>query len=849
MADSIKCPKCKSTVPKKPICAECGFDMKAYYSKATIACPKCKTTVPKKPICAKCGFDIKAHYLKKQKPETPPTPPPAKVPAPEATPETAPAPDVSSKIAPVGDLFSRSFDVFKQRWLTLIVLNLLVGVAGVVLFAVPFLLGLLIGSFSGDLKGIVAGVFFFIAMVLSIIGASWVMAAFIAAVVDRSLGIKAALGRGWGRVWSYIWMVSLAWIAISGGYVLFIVPGVLFTVWAFPAMFVLFAEEERGMKVLLKSREYVRGYFGNTFLKLLVIMLVFGVVSAVPFGALVAYPIMMIFMHQMYLNLKDVKGSVVIYPTSFFAKFKWIGTGLIGLMLPVALVAVLALTVGKGAVSQAMRAIKSGPSALVAEGPAVTVYQHCDYEGYSVPLKMGKYTLSDLQNKGVVNDDLSSIKVPDGLKVLAFEHDNFGGRYWELSGDDRCFVDRGLNDVVSSVWVDKGSRAVTSRAGGAIKSAPSAPVAEGPSVTVYQHCDYGGYSVPLQVGTYTLSDLQNKGVVNDDLSSIKVPDGLKVLAFEHDNFGGSSWEFSGDDRCFVDRGLNDVVSSVRVEKGGRAVTSPGSFSGESAAYLGCFTDTGDPHSLDGRDMSGIWLKDSSMTIEQCVSYCGSKGYKYAGLQYSRQCFCDNDYGAFGPSDNCNMECSGNASQICGGTWANSVYSIGQASQSGGGEGGAKSGATGDAIIVLDGDSKLYELKTGFISKTRFADPGKAQVHFMIQGKDKFGSGENIIMVLDATKTGTHYVDGPAVQEGFMGGGRIKVGNLGSKGYEAKLEWGAYGGQVFFPKGDCYINVSNAYTGGAGSVFSGSVSDCTVHSAGIDKHISSFDFTIRGQPES
>ena len=41
---------------------------------------------------------------------------------------------------------------------------------------------------------------------------------------------------------------------------------------------------------------------------------------------------------------------------------------------------------------------------------------------------------------------------------------------------------------------------------------------------------------------------------------------------------------------------------------------------------------------------------------------------------SEQCFCGNSYGVYGLSANCNMQCKGNPNEICGGTWANSVYS-------------------------------------------------------------------------------------------------------------------------------------------------------------------------------
>ena len=82
--------------------------------------------------------------------------------------------------------------------------------------------------------------------------------------------------------------------------------------------------------------------------------------------------------------------------------------------------------------------------------------------------------------------------------------------------------------------------------------------------TIYQHCNYGGYSASLNPGSYTLSQLQSLGVVNDDISSIKVQSGFQVTMYQHDNFTGNTLTKSGDDACLVDDGFNDDVSSLVV---------------------------------------------------------------------------------------------------------------------------------------------------------------------------------------------------------------------------------------------------------------------------------------------
>jgi len=68
-----------------------------------------------------------------------------------------------------------------------------------------------------------------------------------------------------------------------------------------------------------------------------------------------------------------------------------------------------------------------------------------------------------------------------------------------------------------------------------------------------------------------------------------------------------------------------------------------------------------------------YMADSQMTVEKCLQLCVDQGNAYAGVQYSKQCFCG-DTAPTETADNCDMKCSGDNDQICGGRWAMNVYS-------------------------------------------------------------------------------------------------------------------------------------------------------------------------------
>jgi hypothetical protein len=96
-----------------------------------------------------------------------------------------------------------------------------------------------------------------------------------------------------------------------------------------------------------------------------------------------------------------------------------------------------------------------------------------------------------------------------------------------------------------------------------------------------------------------------------------------------------------------------------------SLPQPGSQTG---GLIGCFADAND------RDLSGFTFNDARMTVGTCRATCASKGFAYAAVQFGSHCFCGNSYGKYGPSNACTMPCAGAASETCGGSYANLVYS-------------------------------------------------------------------------------------------------------------------------------------------------------------------------------
>lgn len=134
---------------------------------------------------------------------------------------------------------------------------------------------------------------------------------------------------------------------------------------------------------------------------------------------------------------------------------------------------------------------------------------------------------------------------------------------------------------------------VTDDRGGKSSAQVAVTVNSASGITVYRDCNYGGTAVDLAPGNYTLSQLIANGVVNDDISSLKVKSGYEVILYQDDNFQGSAYLFRGEFSCLVslfvgdqEINLNDWTSSLVV----RASTA-------TAAPVALASYTSEKHSL------------------------------------------------------------------------------------------------------------------------------------------------------------------------------------------------------------------------------------------------------------
>lgn len=93
------------------------------------------------------------------------------------------------------------------------------------------------------------------------------------------------------------------------------------------------------------------------------------------------------------------------------------------------------------------------------------------------------------------------------------------------------------------------------------------------------------------------------------------------------------------------------------------------------SYQGCYTEA-----TNGRALSAKATAGSTMTVEQCSTFC--TGYSMMGVEYGSECYCGNSLntGSVSTTSGCSMTCSGDASEYCGGSNRLNLYSTGNSAK-------------------------------------------------------------------------------------------------------------------------------------------------------------------------
>lgn len=331
----VVCPHCKLTkdirrdqAPRQPVTATCPRCKEKF-----LLDPEALTAVP--PAVPSSPDEGSVQRPPVQPTQTPAPPPPTR---PSAVPPHISRPTAANRrqrteLRGIGELLGDAWQVYKSRFVTLFIIYLIFVLAAAVAPVAAGALGFALASALPSMKGAVITLSAVIGIIAGILGFSWGWGACVAASLDESLDLRGAFALAREKLIPFALVSFLVGFIIAGGYLLFVIPGIIFSVWFFFAHFVIFDDDTSGMSALLKSKAYTAGRWFDIFLRLLVIWVcsaVLGVIPVVgPILALLAIPYIVVYQALLFKDLKETAGDVV-YSCGFGDGARWVGLAALG---------------------------------------------------------------------------------------------------------------------------------------------------------------------------------------------------------------------------------------------------------------------------------------------------------------------------------------------------------------------------------------------------------------------------------------------------------------------------------------------------------------------------------------
>jgi hypothetical protein len=257
----------------------------------------------------------------------------------------------------ISSLFSDSWKLYKERWQVLVEIVLLPTLV-ILLGYVLFYLGL---PFS-----ILGGLIVFIGYIIFIFSMLPVIFS-----LHHAAGADASYKATLGWFWPFVWVTILEILAVMGGFIMLIIPGIWLAVALMLMMYVFVIEHRRGVDALRQSKDYIKGYWWAVLGRVLLLGLIFlaaTIIIEIPVTIIAGnaarvlvtmaltlffVPFSVIYHYIIFENLRALKPELAEAQTKKGTGF--IKTSaIVGIVIPILAVCALVIALGFG-VFHAMR--------------------------------------------------------------------------------------------------------------------------------------------------------------------------------------------------------------------------------------------------------------------------------------------------------------------------------------------------------------------------------------------------------------------------------------------------------------------------------------------------------------
>ena len=169
-----------------------------------------------------------------------------------------------------------------------------------------------------------------------------------------------------------------------------------------------------------------------------------------------------------------------------------------------------------------------------------------------------------------------------------------------------------------------GTYSLTVTANGISSDPVSFTPSNGCIITAFKDCSYGGTASALNVGNYTTAQMNAIGILDNDISSIKVSEGYKVILYDGDNFTGNSTTITSSTSCLVASSFNDLTSSIQVVTNGVTNLAGSYFIQNRNSAL--FMDVAGASTVNGGNIQQ-WTPNASSAQEFVFTHLGNGLYE------------------------------------------------------------------------------------------------------------------------------------------------------------------------------------------------------------------------------
>jgi len=227
----------------------------------------------------------------------------------------------------VSVLLKNAIEVTKAKAKILYSITAIMYLAYIVVWVVG-IAGVFGGAALAGSKGItVAAVLGITGFIVFFVMAIWIQVALYSAVINE-IGFKQAFAMAKNKIWQYLLTSLLTGLITGLGFILLIVPGIIFAVWyAFGAVIVV-AEGLSGMAALRQSKSYVKGRWGAVAWRLaaaalivIIIQIAINLILPKTIASILSFvwaflilPFFSVYIFLLYKNLKESMNILALTP-------------------------------------------------------------------------------------------------------------------------------------------------------------------------------------------------------------------------------------------------------------------------------------------------------------------------------------------------------------------------------------------------------------------------------------------------------------------------------------------------------------------------------------------------------